>query len=34
MKKVEFHTGKLYPVKLEGTLEETCKYIAKDSVMN
>lgn len=29
MKKVEFHTGKLYPVKLEGTLEETCKYIAK-----
>jgi hypothetical protein len=29
MSRTEFHTGKLYPVKSQGTLEETCKVIAK-----
>jgi hypothetical protein len=29
MSYTEFHTGRLYPVSLTGTLEETCKAIAK-----
>lgn len=29
MSYTEFHTGRLYPVRLNGTLEETCKAIAK-----
>lgn len=29
MSKTEFHTGKLYPVKIENSLEETCRSIAK-----
>lgn len=29
MSQTEFHTGRLYPVKLEGNLEETCRAIAK-----
>lgn len=29
MSKTEFHTGKLYPVKIENSLEETCRIIAK-----
>lgn len=29
MSSTEFHTGKLYPVKLNGSLEETCRFIAK-----
>jgi hypothetical protein len=29
MSYTEFHTGRLYPVRLTGTLEETCKAIAK-----
>ncbi len=28
MSRTEFHTGKLYPVKIETSLEETCKSIA------
>lgn len=28
MSRIEFHTGKLYPVKIETSLEETCKSIA------
>jgi hypothetical protein len=29
MSRTEFHTGKLYPVKIETSLEETCRSIAK-----
>lgn len=29
MSRTEFHTGKLYPVKIENNLEETCRSIAK-----
>ena len=29
MSRTEFHTGKLYPVKIEKSLEETCRSIAK-----
>ena len=29
MSRTEFHTGKLYPVKIEKSLEENCKSIAK-----
>jgi hypothetical protein len=29
MSKTEFHTGRLYPVKIESSLEETCKSITK-----
>lgn len=29
MSRTEFHTGKLYPVKIENSLEETCRSIAK-----
>jgi len=29
MSQKEFHTGKLYPVKIESSLEETCRSIAK-----
>lgn len=28
MSRTEFHTGRLYPVSLKGTLEETCRAIA------
>jgi hypothetical protein len=30
MSSTEFHTGKLYPVKLQGSLEETCRIIASN----
>ena len=29
MSRTEFHTGRLYPVKIETSLEETCRSIAK-----
>ena len=29
MSRTEFHTGKLYPVKIDKSLEETCRIIAK-----